>query len=146
MRRVLLDTQLLCVAFLTCVLREPDGHRPAHACLIPVGQLLQRSLLRVDQRVHGVDDDGPDARFCGVPAQDGIEDRQEVGQRLAGACAAGYNEVLFRKSLAHRLFLVPVQSKRLPLLIPKNIGATRVQHGPRQLLDRFHLLVCEVEL
>ena len=54
-------------------------------------ELVERLELRVDQRVHRVDDQRPHRWALVALAKDLVDDRQQVGEALAGAGAGGHH-------------------------------------------------------
>src|SRR5438477_629931 len=69
--------------------------------------------VTVGQRVHRVDDDGPDT-LAGAAAEDVVDDGGDVGQALARAGAGGEDVVVAPAGRADGLLLVPVEAQRPP--------------------------------
>ena len=100
--RVVLDVGFLGEGFLARVFFDADG------C---VGDLAEEFVefffLGVDEGVHRVDEDGPDALDLGI-FEDVVEDGGDVGHAFAGACACGNDVGLLALGGEEGLFLVVV--------------------------------------
>ncbi len=138
-RRVPADLAALLVVFLAGVPGEGDG-LPAVAVAV-VEELLQLFQLAVGERVHRVHDDGPypllGVRSLGVAlVQHPVDDRHDVGQRLAGAGAGRQDVGGAGRGGVDRVALVLVQPEgtavadRAVLRLPRleDAGTLRVQH------------------
>jgi hypothetical protein len=102
--------------------------------------------LRVDQRVHGIDDDRAHLAGGRIMFQDVVDDRDEVGQALAGARAGRYDKVLPLSRIIDSSALVAVQVQRPE--VARVIGsaedarAQRMEHARAdQLLHGLRLLI-----
>jgi len=96
--------------FLPRVTREADrGLAFGIALLEKLGQLL---VLAIRQRVHWINDNGLDA-LTGAPAEHVIHNRDDVGQALAVAGAAGQNVGLLLFGFSDTGSLVGVQRQSL---------------------------------
>ena len=108
--RVLAHQLARVVARLAGVARKGDGEGLAGAALVVRLERFQRQHLRVDQRVHRIDHQRRRARL-GRPAQQRVDDGQEVGEALAGAGAAGDDVALPVAGFLQGLALVPVEDE-----------------------------------
>src|SRR5712691_6965460 len=72
------------VTFLASVLRK--AHRLLPGTVTQAEELLQLAVLTITQGVHRVDHDGLNALATATP-EDLIDNRDDVGKALAGACA-----------------------------------------------------------
>ena len=95
-------------------------------------ELLQLAALAVGQRVHRVDDDRPHALARSLP-QHAVDDRHDVGQRLARAGAGGQHVGLAAVRDLEGVDLMAVEGE-LPadrVLLgadPEDLARRRVQH------------------
>ena len=128
--RVLAEFAVRGFGCLAGVLGKGYRETAARATLVAVLQFFQRlPQLRVDQGVHRVDDQGRDAvPGCRLASQR-LDDREEVGEALAGARAAGDDKALAGPRLRERLDLMLVQVKGLGVGSTKDGGGLLVQLG-----------------
>jgi hypothetical protein len=105
MRRILEQLLAYLPAGLAGVLRE------AYRAGGPVlgAEVIERVDLAVDQRVHWIDDQCPHAVARRVVAQDGVENRYQIGQALPRSGAGRDNVVLAATRRRQRFRLVPMQ-------------------------------------
>ena len=102
------------------ILGEGHGEPISGPPLIPVLQLLHRLNLRIDQCIHGVDDQGRNSITGRRVVHQLADDRQEVSQALARTRTAGHNVALAPRRALKRLDLVLVEMERLSPLCPED--------------------------
>jgi hypothetical protein len=141
LRRVVAHLLTRCLPLLPCVLAEVHRERPAtgvFVVLLITGELLK---LGIDQGVHRIDDNGRYPRCLRV-AEQMVEDRTNVRQRLAGPRARRDDEILAGSAQLDGLDLVPIQR-----IAGKNIGHIGMQDAcTGKLRHRASVLEGWVEL
>ena len=95
---------------------------------VPGLELLERLKLRVDQGVHRVDDQGPDLRPLAPFAEYLVDDRQKVGEALAGAGARRDHVGPAGRRYPKRAQLVVVQAQ-VPTEKPRRLGGDVARVG-----------------
>ncbi len=78
-------------------------------------ELLELAGLRVGQGVHWIDDDRLDASVTGRAAQDGVDDRDDVGEALARTGPGGQDVGPTGRRHFDGVCLMAVQAERLAL-------------------------------
>jgi len=147
--RVAEDLLALLVTLLTRVPRE--GHRRAPLREAVLEELAQLAALAVGQRIHRIDHDGADASAAAL-SKDAVDDRHEVAQALARACAGGEHVAPSGWSDLDGLALMPVQRELRPVALlgasldPEDPPAALMEDaGVHQLVDRATGLEARVE-
>jgi hypothetical protein len=93
-------------------------------------------VLRVDEGVHRVDDQGDGAGLIGVPS-DQVDDGNEVAVALAGAGAGGDDDTAPLPEGADGLDLVGVEVDRLAPGATEDLGGDGMEQSLRgELVDR----------
>ena len=141
MRRTLAHGLAHRLALLAGVLPEGDRKILAGALLVVFFVALELFELRVDERVHRVDDDRADA-VGRRTAQQIVEDRSDVGERLARTGTRGDDEVSPGSSELDGINLVPVERVALQDVCHRgmeNSFGRGLDNGPGQLERRIEL-------
>jgi len=136
-RRIIADLLAALFVLLPGVAGEGDG---LLALAVAVPQiLLQLVELAVDQGVHRVDDDRPDAflRRGLALAQHPVDDGHDVGQRLAGARAGREDVGLPAIGCLDRLKLMAVQGERTPVAFRALPGFARLEDAGALLVEEL---------
>ena len=135
-RRIVLDL----LALLRALLAGVPGKGHSRGAIRVAQELPELFLLAVGERVHGIDDD----RACAGPfasalrLDDGVDDRNEVAERLSGPGTGRHHEALAGKRKADRLDLVspeleaPVGVVGPGSQVAENLGAFRRQPAHRR--------------
>jgi len=118
-----------------------------------IEKLAHLFQLTVGEGIHRVDDDRPSARGriqCLLPEYP-IENRQEKGERLAGAGARGHDVAAARFGLGERLLLVLEKPNRLRSATrarnTEDLPASRMENTlGNQLVDILRPLVVRIDL
>ncbi len=142
--RMLADSTLLCLALLAGVAGE--AHRAGIAAAEVLGETREGLLLRVDQRVHRVDDDRAHAASFGRVAQDVINDGDKVGQAFARAGPGSHHVVQALGREVDRGALMLVEPKGAAVDLKKLPANLMEQILRDQLCNRFSGLVGRAKL
>jgi hypothetical protein len=133
--RVLPQALTHCVARFAGEFGECDREIPSSSALVVSLQRLKRLELRVDKRIHWIDLQHRHPIAGRRLPHEAVDDRQEVGQALARAGAAGDDVALGDVRLLNRFDLVLVQVKGVAFRRAENARGFIMQHT----LSRQHI-------
>lgn len=128
MRWVATDRLALFVRCLAGVTREAEGEGSPGPFLVAAREFGEGVELRVDERVHRVDDEGEGPGLVRVAGGE-VDDRDEVAEALPGTGAGGDHHAAGSLDGADRLHLVGVEADRLAVGSPEDLGGRRVEHA-----------------
>jgi hypothetical protein len=130
------DRLAFLVGRLPSVAGETEREGSPGPFLVAFLQLLEVVVLRVDEGVHRVDDQGDGAGLIGVPS-DQVDDGDEVAVALAGAGAGGDDDTAPLPEGADGLDLVGVEVDRLVPGATEDLGGDGMEQSLRgELVDR----------
>jgi len=130
------DRLALFVRCLAGVAREAEGEGSAGPFLVPAREFGEGVELRIDERVHRVDDEGEGAGLVRVAGSE-VDDRDEVAVALAGAGTGGNDHAPALLDSADRLHLVRVEAEGIAIGSTEDLGGRRVEHPfSSEVVDR----------